>query len=378
MDNLYSLRQFLHQNPELSGDEEATSAFIKKLLMEIGVKEFIEDFNSPSFIACIKGQKEKGNILYRCELDALPITEMNTFGYKSVNSGVSHKCGHDGHMTIIIGVAKELVERTSEFGNIYLFFQSAEETGRGAQELIDLGYLKKLNIDYAFALHNVPGYAKGTVICKTDLFTPHVESICIQMKGKESHASEPDKGLNPTQLIQLINTKIFSLHHPESSDNGYCVVAPIFIEMGERTYGTSAGKAEMGFTIRTLSTDSFEQKRKMLNKFLQELNHEYELEVTWEWLEPFYSTCNDHDATRYVQKATDKLQYKFLSRDKPFDWGEDFGLITQEVKGAMFGLGAGLKTPNLHNPNYDFPDEIIQNGINVFIKINELIQNDIQ
>lgn len=378
MKELKSIRQYLHQYPELSGEEISTSKYVRNVLSDLGVKEFIGDFSSPSFIACIPGQKQKGNILFRCELDALPIAEDNAFSYRSNVSGVSHKCGHDGHMTILIGLAVELIKQKSEFGNVYLFFQSAEEIGKGAQELINLDYLKKLEIDYAFALHNVPGFKKGSIICKSGVFTPHVESISIKLKGEVSHAGQPDKGLNPSRLLTEINSLFYSLHQPKQTENDYCVVAPIFIEMGERAYGTSAGSAEMGFTLRTISSEDFERKREYIEKALQDLQLNSDILLSWEWLEPFYSTNNDFDAFRFIQSAADKLKFEFNHKENPFDWGEDFGLITQEVKGAMFGLGAGLKSPDLHDSSYDFPDEIISNGVAIFQKINQLIQHDLQ
>ena len=151
MRDLQQIRHYLHQHPELSGKESETFSFIRAQLLGLGISD-ISSIGSPkSLLAKVPGTGEGKNILFRCELDALPIDEQNDVAYRSDVVGVSHKCGHDGHMTILLGLAEKLVQQPPT-GNSYLLFQSAEEIGAGAQAVLDANELDAKAIDFVYAL----------------------------------------------------------------------------------------------------------------------------------------------------------------------------------------------------------------------------------
>lgn len=374
MENLKELRRYLHQNPELSGKEKETATFLKKKLKEIGVDEIHDDFSQHSFLAIIKGQNKGENILYRSELDALPIEELNDFSYKSKTKGVSHKCGHDGHMTILVGLAEKFIKNRPNKGDVLLLYQSAEETGEGAQAIIDSGFLKKFKIDVVLALHNVPSYPKGAILCKTGVITPTVESLKLRIEGDTSHAGSPDKGNNPATTIAELVTFFQSFHQPKSGEKDYFVVAPVFINLGREAYGISAGRADIGYTFRSDDISFFKNKKAVIEEKIKQLCKQKKLNFKIDWVEPFQSNFNAKDIVDEIKKATNKLNYKYIEKSTPFDWGEDFGLLTQTYKGAMFGLGSGENLEDLHHGAYDFPDEIIQNGVDVFYQLSNQIQ----
>ena len=195
MDELIRIRKQLHAQPELSGKEEKTSQLIAEYLERVGIKKIYRHISHHSLIAEITGNNPGPVVLFRCELDALPIEELNHIDYRSQVAGISHTCGHDGHMSIMLGFACELLKQPPDKGRILLLFQSAEETGQGAKALLDSGFLKNYDIDSAFALHIMPGYDQGAIICKEGNFTPAVESLNIELIGKTSHAAEPEKGI---------------------------------------------------------------------------------------------------------------------------------------------------------------------------------------
>lgn len=178
--NVLQLRHQLHAHPELSGQEVWTSAFIVEQLRKIGISKIHTDFSQHSILAEIDGQNEGKTLLFRCELDALPIQEANTFEYRSTVNGVSHKCGHDGHSATMLAFAQKLMQHplpngsgcAISKGKVLLFFQSAEETGAGAKAAIESGIFKQFPIDYAFAYHNLPSFPLGAVLCKAGIFTP--------------------------------------------------------------------------------------------------------------------------------------------------------------------------------------------------------------
>lgn len=373
MQDLQEIRHYLHQHPELSKNESATSKYIIEKLKSIGVNEIATIGEPKSILAKISGKRKGKTILFRCELDALPIHEQNEFEYRSRVDGVSHKCGHDGHMTILLGLANKLNQYTP-FSDVYLLFQSAEEIGLGAQAVLDTEELNDKSIDYVFALHNVPGYDKCSVVIKEDVFTPTVESFWVEFLGETSHAGEPDKGKNPSACIAAVIQQFNEMHQPDSNKEDYFVVAPIFIKMGEESYGVSAGKGSIGYTFRSYNQSFFHQQKKKVEQIASELAKKHKLSIDFKWKEVFHATINDTEAIRFLQSAAKSLQLNIVDKKEPFDWGEDFGLFTQHYKGALFGWGSGKDCYPLHDSRYDFPDDITADAIDLFYEIAKQIQ----
>lgn len=370
MDELIKIRKYLHAHPELSAHEINSRRFIVKSLQQIGINEIIQNISLNSILAVVTGKNPGQTILLRCELDALPIDEINEFSHQSQTRGISHACGHDGHMTIMLGLAKEFVSNPPENGRVILLFQSAEETGQGAKGLVDSGVLENQNIDYVFALHNMPGYGSTDIICKTGIFTPVVESTIIKLAGKTSHAGEPEKGINPARTVAKIIKFFEDLRESDKSNPSYFQVTPIQIQMGEEAFGTSAGEATIKYTFRAWDNILFESTKNEIEKKIRGIcSKERGLGFKLSWVEPFKPNMNHPEACEIVERAAKLNNYSYIKKVEPLTWGEDFGLLTEIYKGAMFGIGAGLEHPSLHNPDYDFPDDLIQPGINMFLAI---------
>lgn len=370
--NLEKLRQTLHQTPELSGKEEQTSIFIEKKLKEIGVKQVYQNFSEHSLLGEINFNKKGKTILFRAELDALPIEEINQFPYKSKNKNVSHKCGHDGHMTMLLGLAEKLLKNSDEFkGKVLLLFQSSEETGKGAKNILESKILDNFAIDYAFSLHNVPGYPLGNIITKPHTFTPSVESVDIELLGRTSHAGMPEKGVNPASAISQLIHYFSSIHQPDVSKENYFLATPIYIKMGEKAYGTSAGKAILSYTLRTGDHKKFLQQKKEIIQQIEKITQCENLGFSLKWKEAFEANDNHPEAYQFIKEVAEENQYLFTEKEHFFNWGEDFGAFTQHYKGAMFGLGASENTPELHNPDYDFPDALLPYGIEMFYSLSK-------
>jgi len=277
-------------------------------------------------------------------------------------------------MTILLGLATELLKNPPEKGTVLLLFQSAEETGAGAKSVMESGILDGFEIDFAFALHNVPGYPEGTIVCKPGIFTPAVESVTVSLSGKTSHAGEPDNGVNPSAAISRLIQYFNALHHPEKGAETYFVSAPIHIAMGEKAFGTSAGSGEISYTLRTYSNQRFNLAKSAVEKEVFRLAQlEKGLDFSVAWIEPFHANENNPVAFEIIREASQKCQLPFLLKETPFDWGEDFGLFTTKFPGAMFGLGSGTECPPLHHPDYNFPDVITPYGIRMFLEISTLV-----
>ncbi len=373
--SLTELRKTLHKHPEVSLNEKETAKKILSFLENYPPDEIETEVGETGIFAIYKGAKPGKTVLFRCELDALPIEEINTFEHRSTIEGVSHKCGHDGHMAIICGLATQLHLQRPETGKVVLLFQPAEEDGRGAVRVNADPKFKSLQPDFVFALHNLPRYNQNQIVVKNNTFTCAVNSIIIKLKGKTSHAGEPEKGINPALALAEI-TNAFQQHiQADITKDNFCLISSIYIKMGKKAYGISAGAGETHFTVRTDKNEQMKKIEATLEETARKIAQKHQLDCTIKWTQNFHANENSSEAVDYVRKAAVSNNFDLLEKESPFTWGEDFGIFTQEYAGAMFGLGAGTDTPALHNPDYDFPDAIIPTGVAIFNQIAKQITN---
>lgn len=367
--NLTSFRQLLHQYPEKSGEEKETAQRINQEIAKCQPTTLWKNIGGHGVVAIFDTGNPGKNILLRADIDALPIEETNNFSYKSKNSGVAHKCGHDGHSTILLGVAQKLAAQPLKRGKTILLFQPAEETGQGAKAVLANEAFANLTIDYAFALHNVPGFPKGQIVCKQGAFNPAVVSLIIRFQGLKTHAAEQENGINPAMGIAHLLTAIQTLNHTDLSSPDFCNVTTIYTRIGSKDYGTAAGDGELHYTIRCWTKAKLEQTKSTILAKVESICTQEKLAYSIEWLHYFAATANNDFTVECIVNSAKRLNFDLFQKSFPFKWGEDFGLFTEHVPGAMFGLGAGVATPALHQPNYDFPDEIIPYGVEMFYDI---------
>ena len=193
------IRQHLHQYPEVSGNEYETYKYLYNLLERV-YADRIETVADTGLLVTFKGRSPGKNILFRGDTDALPIHEVNNIEYRSVTDGVAHKCGHDGHSTIMYGLCRFYGQNRPDEGDVYILFQPAEENGRGARGVVDSGGLDDKEINFVFALHNVPSYPLNTIVCREGSFTPGVTTLIAYFEGHTAHAAEPWKINTPAAI----------------------------------------------------------------------------------------------------------------------------------------------------------------------------------
>ena len=167
---LVKLRRTLHQQPELSGKEKHTAETLKAFLQRFQPDELIENLGGHGVAAVFNGKSDGPVVLFRCDLDALPIQEENSFDYRSEMPGIAHKCGHDGHMSIITGLAEAISMDRPEKGKVVLLYQPSEENGMGAERVINDPQYTKIQPDFVYALHNLPGFPKGSIVTNFPIF----------------------------------------------------------------------------------------------------------------------------------------------------------------------------------------------------------------
>lgn len=372
MEQLKSLRHELHRLAELSGKEEKTAQKVQSFLETTDPDELLTSIGGTGILARY-GPSEGTSIMLRCELDALPIPEQNEMDYISANPETGHKCGHDGHMAILCGVAQRLAAAKPKKGPVYLLFQPAEETGKGAKCVLDDERFQGQSFDYVFALHNLPGFKKGQVVVRKGTFAAASVGCRIFMKGKSSHAAHPEEGKSPALAVAQLIQHLSALPQFKVTLDRPAKVTVVHARLGERAFGTSPGFAEVMTTLRTYDDELLDNLKSEVKRVAETLTAVHELDVTLDWVEPFPATTNNTEAVKIITRAAQKAELEWLEKESPFGWSEDFGHFTHHYKGALFGLGSGLKQAPLHAPDYDFPDDLIPAGISIFEQIIEQI-----
>lgn len=367
---LANFRHDLHRHPELSGREKETATRIRTFFREhCPADEVIGEVGGHGLTFIYNYPQPGPTVMIRCELDALPIEEPNDFSHRSINEGVSHKCGHDGHMTILAALALRLKEQPPSRGRAILFFQSAEETGQGAEAALQDARFTALEPDYVFALHNIPGAPLHEVVLTPTSFSPAVQSFSVHLHGKEAHAAEPENGYNPAMAISRIVAALTPLNVREPGREDFAVLTPVHLTLGQKAYGISPGEGELHYTIRCWTQAGLKRLKADIHQKVSTISSAEKLQHTINWFEYFPATINSPEARAVVQSAAGGLGQNVTERVHGFTFGEDFGWLAERYPSAMFGLGAGENCPALHHAAYDFPDELIDTGAALFAGI---------
>ena len=361
-------RHDLHTHPELSGKEYQTAIKITEALDKLGNLQ-VHPIGGTGVLATLKMKEVGPVILLRADTDALPILEAEGADPRSENDGVAHLCGHDGHSSTLLATAEKLLKNPPSRGTIHLLFQPSEENGKGAAAVL----ADKMKIDpapdYVFAWHNLPGYPLGQVVSKEGSFTAAANSIRVYFKGKTSHAAEPEHGINPADAMAELIRCYAGLVKPDMSDPHFRLMTPVYATMGEKSYGVSAGYGELHYTLRTWNNQEMDILMKESVECAEEVGKKFGVEISHDFTERFYANQNHSDCVDFINKAAKALGIDQVKRPMPFKWGEDFGLFTEKFTGAMFGIGSGEDSPALHNPDFQFPDELIATGSDMLFRI---------
>lgn len=372
MKRIIELRHLLHMYPELSNKEIETSAKISEFIKECLPDEIINIAGTGKAFV-FNGNKAGKSLMFRAELDALQINEENSISYISKNKGVAHLCGHDGHMAILAGLALKISQERPEKGRVILLFQPAEEMFQGAKDVVEDLNFQQIRPDLIFALHNIPGVEKHKILLKDGNFAAASKGMTVKLIGKTSHAAEPEKGINPATAISEIIADLEKIKQDQSQFEDYILLTIIHIRLGEIAFGTSPGYAELRATLRAFSNKDMDILTKYTEKTIHKIARDQKLGVEITYSEDFPAVINDSGCINMIRDAAEENKLPFEYMEKPFRWSEDFAYFTRLYKGAIFGLGSGIDQPQLHNPDFDFPDDIIDTGIKMFYSIYKKI-----
>lgn len=369
---LAEFRKTLHRFPELSGEETETAKRVQDFFSRLDPDKTITGLGGTGLAFVFEGKEPGPTTLFRCELDGLPIKEENSLSHLSTIPNKSHVCGHDGHMAILSGLGTYFSINKPKKGRIVLLFQPAEETGEGAEAVIKDPKFLEIQPDFAFALHNLPGYPIHQVLIKQGPFAAASVGMSIHFKGRNSHSAHPEAGNSPAEAMAKT---IVALEKLPQGIEKFSLVTVIHAELGSIAFGTTPGTAVVRATLRAFENETRDLLVSYAEKLATQIADEYGLGVSFNYVESFAATHNHPEAWHIGLDAAKKLNLDIRHVEKPFRWSEDFGLFSSHTKTLLFGLGSGLDHPQLHEPNFDFPDELIESGVSMFAEIAKTLHD---
>jgi len=368
MDPIIRLRRDLHQHPEQSGAEAETANRIVLFFRPLRPDDILHGLGGNGVAFTFRGQGAGPTVMLRCELDALPIQEINHFSYRSRTAGTSHKCGHDGHMAILAAVGAELARQRPKRGRVVLLYQPAEENGHGAEAILRDNKFEQIRPDFAFALHNLPGFGLGDIIVNPGTVCCASRGMAVTLHGTTAHAAQPEMGNSPDQAMCRLIDAFRDLPTRISAGDELVLATVVAARLGvEGAFGTAPGEARVMATLRSETDATMDRIVEHSEKIVKRIAEKNGLRSAITYMDEFPATVNSDRAAQIVRQAAGGASVRAL--EAPLRWSEDFGHFTRFAEGALFGIGAGEKTPALHTPEYDFPEELIPMGAAVFLRI---------
>ncbi len=352
------LRHELHMHPELSNEEEWTKAHLIAFLKAHTSLEIVDHGNW--FYAAYRSSTDGPNIAFRADFDALPMDEALDIPWGSKIPGKAHKCGHDGHSATLAAFALEIDQIGSD-SNIFFLFQPAEETGDGAKQCLPL--LEDEKIDKMYGYHNMSGMPYQSVNVRDGHLQCASTGMVIKMKGRPAHASSPEDGINPSYSIAHLINKIPAL--TENSD-GLLLCTIVGVHIGEKNFGMSAYDGELALTIRALYESELEQLKENIIDIAEEEAQQNGLEVSFEYTDTFPETVNDKVVTDDVRRVAREKGFQINELGEVIRGSEDYGHFGKIVPATYFYIGNGTDYPPVHTPAYDFIDDHIKIGCEIF------------
>lgn len=378
---LKQIRRTIHAHPELSYEEFKTADLVAEKLTSWGIP-VIRGMGVTGVVGVIKNGTSHRSVGLRADMDALPLQEMNSFEHKSQHDGKMHACGHDGHTTMLLGAAHYLSKHKNFDGTVYVIFQPAEEGAGGAKRMMDEGLFEQCPMEAVFGMHNWPGSPAGTMGVVSGPMMASSNEFELIIKGKGSHAAQPHLSTDPVmvavQIAQSWQTIISRNKNP--LDAG--VLSVTQIHSGSAT-NIVPDSASMIGTVRTFTMETLDLIEKRMNDIAQHTAEAFGATVEFNFRRNYPPLINHEIETEFVLGVMEDVVGKegVLRKIEPTMGSEDFAFMLLEKPGCYVFIGNGdgthrsaghgLGPCNLHNPSYDFNDELLPIGASYWVHLAE-------
>jgi amidohydrolase len=377
---IVSIRRDLHAHPELCFNEHRTADVVAKALTDWGIP-IHRGLGKTGVVGIVKSGQSDRAVGLRADMDALPMTEHNGFAHASKYLGKMHACGHDGHTAMLLAAAKHLARHRNFDGTVYLVFQPAEEGGGGAREMIRDGLFEKFPMQAIFGAHNWPGLPVGQVGVGAGGVMASSNEFEVTIRGKGSHAAMPHLGVDPVpvaaQLIMAWQTIVTRNRRP--IDPG--VISVTMVEAGE-ALNVVPDSARLRGTVRTFSFETLDLIERRMREVAEHTCAAFDARCEFQFTRNYPPTLNHKAETEFVREVlADVVGPQGVVPIEPSMGAEDFSFFLQAVPGCYFHIGNGdgahragghgMGPCMLHNPSYDFNDDLIPLGATAWVRIAE-------
>lgn len=366
---LTELRRTLHQNPELSGEEKETAKAIVAALQPLQPSQILTNLGGHGVAAEFDSGVAGPTVLFRAELDALPIQELADLPWASRVPGKAHMCGHDGHMMFLLALGRIISRKPVAKGRVVLMFQPSEENGAGARAVVADPSYETIRPDFAFAIHVEPGRPWGYVATRAGLMNCASSGLEIRLLGKTAHAADPEDGVSPAMTLVTLLPLLNELGCGGELNDDFRLVTVTHLKMGDYSFGIAPGEAIINVTLRAACDDALQAMEASARQLATRTANDAKLRVSFTVCDAFAATVNDAQATDIALNAMNSIGVSNGETGLPMRASEDFGVFGWGAKAAMLCLGPGESFAALHNPDYDFPDALIPVGTAIFERI---------
>jgi amidohydrolase len=375
-----TIRRDIHAHPELCFEEVRTADVIAKALTDWGIP-IHRGLGKTGVVGIVKNGTSSRSVGLRADIDALPMTEHNQFAHASTHPGKMHACGHDGHTAMLLAAARHLARHRNFDGTVYLIFQPAEEGGGGAREMMKDGLFEKFPMEAVFGAHNWPGMAVGQFALKSGGVMASSNEFRIVIRGKGSHAALPHNGIDPVpiacQMVQGFQTIITRNRRPV--DPG--VISVTMIHAGEAT-NVVPDSCELQGTVRTFTFELLDLIEQRMKAVAEHTCAAFGATCEFEFTRNYPPTINHVKETEFARRVLGTVVgAQNVVEFEPTMGAEDFSFFLQAKPGCYFMIGNGdgahregghgLGPCMLHNPSYDFNDELIPLGATAWVRMAE-------
>lgn len=378
---LQQIRRDIHAHPELCFEEQRTADVIEKRLKAWGIP-VLRGMGVTGVVGIIKNGTSNRAIGLRADMDALPLQEINRFSHASKHDGKMHACGHDGHVAMLLGAAYHLSQHRDFDGTVYLIFQPAEEGGGGAKRMMDDGLFEHCPMEAVFGMHNWPGVGVGTFGVTTGPLMASSNEFEVIVRGKGAHAAQPHKGIDPIMVaIQIAQSwQTIITRNKSPIDSG--VLSITQIHAGSAT-NVIPDEAVLIGTVRTFSTGVLDLIEQRMRTIAEHTANAFEAEVDFRFKRNYPPLINHAKETAFAIEVMKSIVggQNVIADIEPTMGAEDFAFMLQEKPGCYVFIGNGegghrdtghgLGPCNLHNPSYDFNDDLLPIGATYWVRLVE-------
>ena len=372
-------RQIIHAHPELAYQEHVTAQFVADKLESFGIA-IVRGLGKTGVVGTIKSGSSDRSIGLRADMDALPLTEMNTFSHRSKNTGVMHACGHDGHTAMLLAAAQHLSAHQDFDGIVHFIFQPAEEGEAGAKAMMDDGLFTDFPMEAVYGIHNWPGLPVGEMAMRKGPIMAAMDLFEIKVIGKGGHAALPHLVIDPiqvgTQIVQAWQTIVSRNVNPTDP----AVLSVTQFHGGDTdAWAVVPEEITIRGTVRTFSTDTKELIKSRMEKIALGICQAHDCKLEWWYDERFPPTVNSDEETDVAAQAAISIcgAENVNTNVEMVTGSEDFGYMLEEKPGcyAFIGNGPGDGGCLLHSPHFDFNDEVIPVGASYWVElVNQVLK----